>query len=139
MAWGFFNAFTSRNNSGLLAGRSVTDGAESGFVQAVTLAEAGADQFNNSNTAGTATVAAPGAGAYLVLTSVTVSNASATAELVTLTDGGTVRWQCYAAASGGGGSAQFPTGLRWTANTAIVTTGANAKVTLTGYTTKAAS
>lgn len=93
-----------------------------------------------TNTTSTSVIAAAGAGVRLYITSLTVTNSHATVgTLVQITDGsgGTVLWQGYAAAAGGGVAITFNSPLRTTANTALHavcgTTGANVYVSAQGY------
>lgn len=86
-------------------------------------------------------LAAPGAGVRAYLTSLQIINADATvATAVSILDGsgGTVLWRGYAAAVGGGISAQFPVPIRFTANTAIIvvcaTTSSETYVNAQGFT-----
>ena len=94
---------------------------------------------NYTNTTAADLVAAAGAGVRIAVTSVLVTNASATATKVEIRDGTTVKIQGYAAATGGGfslnaGGAPLFTS---TANTAVTgrcaTTAADVDITISGY------
>lgn len=94
-----------------------------------------------TGTSSTEVRAAPGASVRLHVTSLLVTNADATVGTnVQITDGsgGTVLWEGYAAAVGGGFSCQFPTPLRLTANTALHaicgTTSSETVVSAAGFT-----
>lgn len=87
-------------------------------------------------TASTALVAAPGASLSIYVTDVSVSNAGATNNLVSIFDGASGIFDIFAAASGGGGVSNFRTPMKLTANTALnYTTSAASStyVTVTGY------
>jgi hypothetical protein len=87
-------------------------------------------------TTSTALVAAPGTGLSLYLTDVSVSNAGATLNTVTLYDGATAVLDVVAAASGGGGSLDLTTPIKLTAATALnYTTSAasDTRITVTGF------
>ena len=94
---------------------------------------------NYTNTTGADVIAAAGAGVRIAVTSILVTNASATATKVSIRDGTTAKVTGYAAASGGGfalnggGRPLFIT----TANTAVTaicaTTAADVDVSVSGY------
>lgn len=93
-----------------------------------------------TDTTSTSVIASAGGSLRNYITSVIVTNSHATVgTFVKITDGsgGTVLWQGYAAAAGGGFTMSFPTPLRGSAATAIhavcVTTGANVIVAAAGY------
>jgi hypothetical protein len=87
-------------------------------------------------TASTALVAAPGTGLSIHLTDLSVSNAGATINTVSLLDGATNVMDMVAAPSGGGGSMNFQTPIKCTAATALNYTTSAASltyITVTGY------
>lgn len=92
---------------------------------------------NITGTSDTAVIAAPGASLYLYITSVNVSNSSATAVWVNIKDGATTKRTVYLGA-GLTIAMAFPTPLKLTVNTALNVaseTGVTAiRASATGYT-----
>lgn len=92
---------------------------------------------NMTGTADTACIAAPGAGVRLYITSITVTNTSATPTLVAVKDGSTIIDYIMAGATTGYNDKQYPTPLKLTANAALnfanVTTGAAVFATAQGF------
>lgn len=91
-------------------------------------------------TTSTSVVAAAGAGLRNYITNILVQNSHATVGTwVNIQDGsgGTTLYTVYAAAAGGGASITLPCPIKTTANTALfcanVTTGANTRVSASGY------
>jgi hypothetical protein len=85
-------------------------------------------------------IAAQGAGIKIYITSITVTNNSASVNTVVKFrdgSGGTVKFRNNAAKDGGGFSVQLPTPIVFSANTAVFveceTTGANVQVSISGY------
>lgn len=72
-----------------------------------------------TGTGNTAVIAAGAASVRTYVTSISVSNTSATGVRVDVKDGTTTVWSSYLAANGGGATIGFPTPIRGTAATAV--------------------